>query len=346
MAIDNIERPIAVSVATTIRFLLLRSTKTPASGAIVWSGYWWSIGPVDLADPEIYTALDAALPRASFGNAMLRGLLEARLPAPEFFFGIAQAAIHGLEGHSAYLLGDISKSGWWYFFPLAIAVKTPLPFLALALGGALSLLQRARQQQEWIYLVPVVAPLAILASVMPSSLNIGLRHVLAIYPFLAVCGGVALAELWNAPRHRVLTRSLAGVLLSWQLGSSLAAHPNYLAYFNPIASPNPEDFLIDSDLDWGQDLYHLRDELEARGIEDASLALFTTADLKNLGLDRFHSLQPGERRRGWIAASIFTIRRQPGYGWLEGHEPVALAGRSIRLYHIDPAMRSAAPELR
>ncbi len=307
--------------------------------AIVWSGYWGSLGPVDLGDPAARASLEAVLPAPGPAHNGLRMLLATSLPAPEFFFGLAQAALHGQKGHSAYLLGEISQSGRWYFFPVAIAVKTPLPFLALALAGSLSLMLRARRERQWIFLVPVVAPAAVLIALMPSSINIGLRHILVIFPFLSVCGGVALAELWTSDRRRTLARCVAAALLLWQLASSLVAHPHYIAYFNPIASAHPEDFLIDSDLDWGQDLYRLREELESRGIEEASLALFTTADLKNLGLDRFHSLLPGERRRGWVAASIFSIRRQPGYAWLEGYDPVALIGRSIRLYQINPATR-------
>ena len=314
--------------------------------AIVWSGYGWSAGPVALADPGIDPALAAAWPEAGLMRGFARALLAAWLPAPEFFFGLVQAALHGLEGHSAYLLGEIRRSGWWYFFPVAIAVKTPLVFLALALAGGVRLVQRAVTQRQWLYLVPVVAPAAMLISVMPSSLNIGLRHVLAIFPFLSICAGVAIVCLFRAKRHPTLARVVAGALLAWQLTVSLAAHRDTLAYFNPIASGHPEDFLIDSDLDWGQDLYRLRDALLSRGIEDASLALFTTADLGNLGLDGFGSLQPGERKRGWVAASIFTIRRQPGYAWLEGYEPEALVGRSIRLYHIDPEARRGSPGAR
>jgi hypothetical protein len=102
--------------------------------------------------------------------------------------------------------------------------------------------------------------------------------------------------------------------------------------------------LVESDLDWGQDLWRLSRELEERGIRKVHLAYFGTADPRAHGITDYQPLPPHQRVTGWVAASVRLLKAdqtyQPpydGYAWLEEREPVAAVGRSIRLYHIPPA---------
>src|SRR5208282_3337684 len=99
-------------------------------------------------------------------------------------------------------------------------------------------------------------------------------------------------------------------LLSWHLVSSVRAHPDYLAYFNEFAGRRPEDVLIDSDLDWGQDLLRLSAALQQRHVDQVSIAYAGSAklDLNNFGLPPFHVLVPHERPTGWIAISLLPLK--------------------------------------
>lgn len=262
------------------------------------------------------------------------------IPAGQFLLGIKDVVVKNRQGHVSYLLGEVRVTGWWYYFPVAIAVKTPLPFLVLAAAGLVLLLRRSVREKEWRLLAPGVASAAIVLACLPSSITIGLRHVLPIYPLLAIPAGFAAVTLWKSSRPRLLGRVTVMALLLWQAGASVAAHPDYLAYFNELAGRQPDRILVGSDLDWGQDLLRLSADLRSRGIQKVNLAYYGTADLTRHGLPAFQVLPPYRRATGWIAISEISLKtgngRAPydGYAWLRAYKPVALVGRSIRLYYL------------
>ena len=101
---------------------------------------------------------------------------------------------------------------------------------------------------------------------MPSHINIGVRHILPIYPLLAIIGGVGACRFWEDMKPKYAAASIIILLLAWQLLSSVRAHPDYLAYFNEFAGSHPERILLDSDLDWGQDLLRLSTALQQKHI--------------------------------------------------------------------------------
>jgi len=260
-------------------------------------------------------------------------------PVPEFFAGIQYVFQHNRLGHLAYLLGEVRRDGWWYFFPVALVVKTPLPFLLLSGIGVALLLRRPRGAGTAGALAPALAATAILVSALPAHLNIGLRHILPIYPLLAIAAGYGASALWQSERGRRLKRGVVAFLLAAQLTGSVSAHPDYLSYFNALAGPHPERILVDSDLDWGQDLDRLAELLR----------YFGSADLARHGLPRWRRLQPHERVTGWVAISEFCLAlggyESPydGYRWLDAYEPERRAGRSIRLYRVPVGSGPATP---
>jgi hypothetical protein len=123
------------------------------------------------------------------------------------------------------------------------------------------------------------------------------------------------------------------------------AYPDYLAYFNPLAGRHPERVLVDSNLDWGQDLYRLRDTLVARDIRDSvRVAYFGTADLAAVGVPNARLLGLHERPTGWIAASeTFLAGEWVGhaYQWLLDYPPATRIGPSMRLWYIPPTTSSS-----
>src|SRR5215204_2788209 len=181
------------------------------------------------------------------------------------------------KGEPSFFLGRIDDHGSWAFFPVLILVKSPIPFLlAVAIGAAV--LAR-RHRLDWRRMAPLVGAGALLASVMPSTINIGLRHILPIFPLLAIVAGIGLARLLAGPL--VSQRAaLAGLILVWLVGETLAAAPNYLPYFNQFASGEPQRIVAGSDLDWGQDVKQLIAELKKRQVTRAYLAVHTSADLR------------------------------------------------------------------
>ncbi len=297
----------------------------------IWAGYRFAVGPL--------VPVDAT--RAEASSVVERLARAPVFPAPALFEGLGELAVKNRAGHKSYLLGEVRSTGWWYFFPVALGVKTPIAFLLLCAAGIVAASRAPPGAPRRRRLEPAVIAFAILVVCLPSRINIGLRHVLPMYPFLAIVAGMGVVALWRARLARPAARALAILLVGWQLAMSAAAHPDYLAYFNELAGSHPERILVDSDLDNGQDLERLADTLRARRIGALWLAYAGSATVAEHGLPPFRWLEPHQPVRGWVAASLYSVKLgsldRPGhddFAWLERHRPVARAGRSILLYHI------------
>jgi hypothetical protein len=304
---------------------------------LLWAGYRFSLGAIRSPEQRPYVFIDQLAGDDEAFRDFAYAVIEAPVfPAPEFFGGIGQMLAHRAEGHIAYLLGETNYEGFWLFYPVVFAVKTPLPFLAFLALGALASLRASRRDGRWLRLSPLLASAMMFASVIPSGVNVGLRHLLPMFPLLSVVVGAGVdGALRAAARGGWSIRLGASGLALWYLVTTLAAHPAYLSYFNELAGDRPEEITVDSDLDWGQDVGKLARELRAREIDRVHLALFT-----RVALDRFEwpaetiAMKADERPTGWIAASLFRIKAERDVAWLDEREPVARVGDSILLFWI------------
>jgi hypothetical protein len=281
--------------------------------AIVWAGYRFHFGPVFFA--------------------------KISLPAPELYSGIRSVYNHNLTGHPSYLLGQHSIHGWWYFFPVVLAVKTPIPFLLLAIFGAATCLRRFRQLNG-AYLFPLAFSLAILAVGMLGHIDVGIRHVLPIYLGLSVVAAVGVVRLYEIGRG--WARAALWVCAGWLALTSLLAHPDYLPYFNAIAGDEPERIVADSDLDWGQDMTRLATRLREIGAPRVTFRPLVFDDYEGgrglPPLDFGSSLVPSP---GWNAVGIteWKVLRMglpaPAVPWPDRPEfkPAERVGKSILLYY-------------
>jgi hypothetical protein len=262
------------------------------------------------------------------------------LPAGELVLGFHSALDHSTGGHASYLLGERSTSGWWYYFPVAFALKTPLAILALGAIGTVVTIQRWRT--DWRIATPVLVVLAVLVTGISTSINIGVRHILPIYAAWAVLAATGIVALWSAGRAAPIRRSLVTAALLWFTVDVVRETPHHLAYFNELSRRDPGALLLDSNLDWGQDMLRLSDELARRGISDVSVAILSRPVLGKLTTAHVRNLSGGERATGWVAVSetcrhtVYPKRCGP-FDWLEGLEPVTRVGRSILLYQVPGA---------
>jgi 4-amino-4-deoxy-L-arabinose transferase-like glycosyltransferase len=289
---------------------------------VVWGVYFFDLRPMREIHPDAEKLAAEFLHWPGFAR-------DLDLPAPRFFFGLLEVARHDRDGHAAYLLGQVSETGWWYFFPVALGVKTPLPFLALVLAGAALTIFRRGQWQ-----VTAIA-LLMLGILMRSHINIGVRHALPIYVPLAVLAGAAIVFLWS----RLSTRIIVAALSAWILVGSVLAHPDYLPWMNAIAGKHPERFLLDSNLDWGQDLLRLSRECRRLGIPFLRVNLYGTTNLRRIGLPPAIPMDPYVAHPGWHAISetrIVTAQLYDpwSYRWLTDNYSYRRIGKSIRLYFV------------
>jgi 4-amino-4-deoxy-L-arabinose transferase-like glycosyltransferase len=280
----------------------------------IWAGYHFSFGPI-----------------SGFS-----------VPAPEFFSGIKEVVQHNREGHVAYLLGETYTEGKWYFFPIAIAVKTPVPFLILGVIGLFTSLKDVTRNRLQLLLVPV-AIVAVLVMCMFSNLNLGVRHVLPVYALLAFLGGVGALRVWQFRAKPLAGPLIVTTLLVWQSVAAFSAHPDYLAYYNLFAGGKPENIVLDTS-DWGQDVKRLKQTLQKRGITDYSFCYYGSADFQRLGLPPGRKLIPNQPTTGWVAASLLCNKMGAWeypynqFAWLDQYQPVESIGKSIRLYYIPDSL--------
>jgi hypothetical protein len=343
-----LERRKEENAPTTGRFFWVRglSLAVLALSLTIWAGYRFSFDPLMDGPVRAHPALDHLVgQQGRLHDLAYRFSGAVRIPASAFFHGLAATREHAANGHKGYLLGQVREKGWWYFFFVALAVKTPIAFLVLIGLGSFYLVQSSWREKNWVTAAPVVAAAALVLVCVPSTINIGVRHLLPIYPLFAIIGGVGAWRLWHLAKPKLAGPVLVLLLLGWQLAASFQAHPDYFAYFNEFAGQHPEKILIDSDLDWGQDVFRLSSALREKHVEKFSIAYAGSADLDRFGLPPYRLLEPNQPTTGWVAISLLRLKTggvnvpTDSFAWLEAYKPVCVVGRSILLYDVpEPAV--------
>ena len=337
----------------------------PIAALVVWSTYRFSVGTVESLPgwntlhswASSGTAFDTCFPPDSATRGLGDTLRSTPLPAPEFFAGLIQFCATSRHGRETFLFGDTSTTGFLLYFPTAFVLKATLALL-VALGIACFVAWRKRRHITWRDAMPAVCALVVLLLVLPSHVQLGVRYALAMFPLLAFPAGAALAWLAN---RGVRGRVVALAVIALSVATPVLAWPAYLAHFNLLAGPRPNHILNDSNYDWGQDLYRLRDAVKRRNIDKLHLAYFGSANFCSELGDRVSWLEPGARASGWIAISdmyllgIVPVLNHPpppcvnnhvnfvnaeqkpaeGYAWLRELEPVERVG-TISLFYIKP----------
>jgi 4-amino-4-deoxy-L-arabinose transferase-like glycosyltransferase len=255
--------------------------------------------------------------------------------------GFALVAQHQDRGHAAFLLGEYSNDGWWYYFPVAFAIKTPLGSLALiaaSLVGWRRGVPLDRRTAAFLF-IPAVATFGILAY---GRINIGLRHVLAVYPFLFVAAS-------RVATFRPAARWAAAAALLFAAFSSLRVAPHQLAYFNEAVGGPAEGYryLNDSNLDWGQGLKELKRFVEREKAPIIYLSYFGSAPPSHYV--QYQYVPPGpeppsarsvpREGRQLLAISLFNLYTvfasdREVFAWLRARRPIARLGWSINVYDL------------
>jgi hypothetical protein len=300
---------------------------------VCWAAYRFEVTPIRTPPGRQFLLLDQYIGASGWAHELVYRLLEVPFPLSKILKGIGEVYQHSVDGHDAYLFGQVSRHGWWYFFPVVLLVKTPLAFMALVgFGAVVAVRGKNARASECL-----AAGMAMVLVSLSSSINIGVRHVLPVYAFGAVLAGLAVIRLW--PRTKMV-----GALFVWLVAGSFWAHPHYLADFNLLAMGTPERIVTDSDLDWGQDLPFATRALAGRGVREAWLAYAGVYDPRREKGVTYHPLPPNTPVEGWVAASVRQIyfegamaraKGQPEpYGWLKKIRPTMRAGRSILIFDL------------
>lgn len=309
------------SLAGGRRFVRPIAVAFASAALVTWAAYRFSVGPV--------------------------GFLT--VPAPELWTGLREFFSRGTGGQPAYLLGEVRLTGWWYYDLVALMVKTPIPLMIFGVIGGWVVFKRLRdtwrkapaepdaQRPAAEFAAPLLGVASVLLVASAARVDLGVRLDLPLYPMLAVLAALGLSRALDHGRH-IAQRASVALLCTWAVGSPIAAHPDHVAYFNVLAGREPSRILVDSNLDWGQDLFRLRDVIQTYGLDSVRIHYFGTAEFAAVGLERTRRLRPNERSTGWVVASetfYAGVWADSSLNWLRAYQPVARIGKSLRLYHIE-----------
>jgi hypothetical protein len=233
-----------------------------------------------------------------------------------------------------YLFGRASIHGFPSYFFVAFALKSTLAFLIVTGVVVVFFLRRPRELREEgrLFLLPVAV--LFLASI-GSAYNIGIRHMLPVYPFLALAGAAVFARFWRGgaggrPRLAAAALAVLPLVSGYEL---LLIHPHELSYFNALAGgpAGGARILTDSNIDWGLDLRRLRAELARRGVrkEDLTVSYFGGDNVSyRLGVPDFSAF-PVVRGR-LLAISVFLLTAGPEFSAYHGDQAMAEAQRGLQ----------------
>ncbi|HVA50424.1 MAG TPA: hypothetical protein VNH11_29010 [Pirellulales bacterium] len=276
-----------------------------------------------------------------------RWLGTLRVPFPEDYVQGVDIQLCDLEGgRFSYLRGEMRRAGWWYYYLYAFAIKTPLGtwlLATIALAGALARgAWRAGLRDELVLLLPPASILVLVSS--QTGMNQHFRYILPALPFVFILIGRAGRALYD-PQGAV--RWLVAIAVALSTASSLRVYPYQLSYFNELVG-GPErghEHLLDSNIDWGQDLLELKRWLdshpEARPLRLAYFGMFDPR-IAGIDCDPVPDVARCRLPQGWYALSVNSLYGyglggltfDPRYATFRRLKPVAMAGYSIYIYHV------------
>jgi len=242
---------------------------------VLWATYGFRYHALPGATNDAFSA--TALPDPKTANTLSGKTLELIRPThivPEAYF--QGFALMAKAKRPTYLLGTVYPTAKWFYFPVAFTIKTSIALLLLL---PLALLTRELYRKHPRAMLFLLLPsLGFFALTLTSGLNIGIRHLLTVYPFfitIAAAGACVLAR-----KHRVFFYALVALLL-FHAFTAVRTAPNYIAFANDFwgGTNNTYRLLHDSNVDLGQNLKIIDDYLKKADIHDCWLAYYGNGEL-------------------------------------------------------------------
>lgn len=284
-------------------------------------------------------------------QSLLNVASELPVPLPKSYMtGIDRQRSIMEQPHPVFLDMEWSLSGFRSYFFRTMQYKLAHVLQAVICVGVVILLIGKRQKRRADVMVVLGLPVILLTGIASmSSMQLGVRYVLPLLPCLILMTGpLAAAVMRRGPSVRAGFFGLIG-LASF---IPMLNHPHHLAYFNELAGGpvGGRRHLLDSNIDWGQDLYLVRDFMESNDLDRIGLVYFGTMPPTTAGVSFFVPASP-KPAPGWHAVSVNFVMGRPHqihqpdgshravdfneFGYFRQFEPVATVGGSIDIYHID-----------
>jgi len=314
------------------------------AGAVVWAGYFFHVsrvafenGHATVTFPNRGANVGIPYRGKDFNFAVpFHASFNVLVPAAEYLEGVWLVKEHNKFGHPTFLLGRISRMGWNLYYPIAIVLKWPTIVLLLALAGlVLAIRRRITMPAEWR--VMLLFPALLFAMAIFSSIQIGDRHILPLYPFLLLLA----AGAWHWAKDKRRWRALLIAAVALNAADVLRYAPDYLSYFNIFVKPDKSwTLLSDSNVDWGSGLLALRDYQQKHPNEELHLAYFGSVDAKIYGI-RYTQLHESDRATGTVIVSAMDLTghsfRDPlCYRWVLQYPRKAILNHTLYVFDVPP----------
>lgn len=316
--------------------------KMAVAGFIAWAvliaGYGGNFAPAPFEESVVKKASDLNhieggwvpdVPFVNNGYNMLRFVL---MPS-DYLRGLLSFTHHASTGHPAYLLGQNSDEGWWYYFPVVFSAKNFILTLVV-FAYAIYLIARYRKVHP-VGIFFLVSSALYLALSMASNVNIGIRHIMPIFPLMAVMIGIIGSGIQKS--RWIKKVSLVAVFL---IAAEFAfVYPSYLSYFNQSYGGmwNGYKVATDSNLDWGQDFHLIKPYLEKHQIAHPYIDYNWNgaSSFNHAGITYTHMGDFDKDKDSGMVIIAATFLMQEHYGWLREHPIHDRISPSIFVYKIE-----------
>lgn len=294
-------------------------------------------------------------------------------PFAQYGLGVLMIFQRNVGGNQTYFLGNLYQKAVKSYFPVVYALKEPIPFLILfvmsVIGFFIYVRSKEKHLKDWLrihFAETAIFMWALLywATSINANLNIGIRHLIPVYGGTAILVAGQLSVLYEHVKLKKAFLAFIVALCAWLLAETLMVFPYYLTYFNEFALLRPKategqagyisgghNYVVDSNLDWGQDLKRLADWVDKNNIKKISLDYFGWADQSYYLGKKFNWIRSSQYTNakdflrdnpngGYIAVSATfyqqSISSDKNYGWLEDYKPIIVIGNSIFVWEISP----------
>ncbi|MFY9484326.1 MAG: glycosyltransferase family 39 protein [Patescibacteria group bacterium] len=248
----------------------------------------------------------------------------------DYFKGLALVLTHAKYGDASFLLGKRSLEGWWYYFPVLFSAKTPIPTLIVVAMGIAVALSAKRKDPKVVFLL--LATVGYLGFAMFSRANIGLRHILPIYPLLFVLSGtLAIAK------NQWLKITIPIILSVFLVIEFVRSYPYYLSYFNQLYGGTENGYAIatDSNIEWGQDLKRIKSYIDSHNLDKPYLEYYwdglSSVNYYGINSKFLSDFRSGDSGYIIIGASALQTER---YSWLKNYQPIDKITPSVFIYKL------------
>ena len=283
-------------------------------------------------------------------------------PFAQYAIGLLMVFQRNVGGNQTYFFGNVYQTAVKSYFPIVYALKEPVPFLILFIVSVIGFFMyfRSREQHFKYWLRNHFGETAIFTWVIfywiisiNSNLNIGIRHLITVYGGTAILVAGQLSVLYDHVKAKRIYLTFVGIMCAWLLIETIMVFPYYLTYFNQFArgANGGHRYVVDSNLDWGQDLKRLADWTNTNNVQKISLDYFGWADQSYYLGSKFYWVVSGKYKTknqflsdnssgGYLAVSATyyqqSIATDKNYSWLLEYKPVIVVGNSIFVWHITP----------